>query len=422
MPSFRLRLRSRPRLVVFAVLLLSALASAKDFEPKIDLSSKSELFEIAHEIEVLAPSHFPKPTRSLNDTSVVPVVQPTFGKHRADQDVVMAYAEGYELAYYMCFIETLRQTGFNGDIVMAIAGYELLAKNVVDYLKSQENVIVYIHELQCFESDGFTPSKRKMKRGSLDIFQMCLLDDVYGWKDEEGNVIKTAKDPRIGRVVATLRYEWYWIWTLQYNPSSWIMLVDARDTFFQTNPFEGLPRNQNGLLYFFGENAEATRLGKSTKNMNWLRRSYGEATLNALRQKPTICSGSTMGEQLAIETYLRAMVNEWDENDIKMTGADQGFHNYLYYSGKLTNSATISKLVVWEQGKGIINNMGALRTKKFVEWGIYDEDQAVVYNWDGTVSPVVHQYDRDNHLHNEFVRNRFKKWTSEFEKKIKAKA
>jgi hypothetical protein len=28
-----------------------------------------------------------------------------------------------------------------------------------------------------------------------------------------------------------------------------------------------------------------------------------------------------MGNQRAIETYLRAMVNEWDETDIAMTGA-----------------------------------------------------------------------------------------------------
>lgn len=324
------------------------------------------------------------------------------------------------MAYYMSFIETLRQTGFDGDIVLAIAGYELLATHVLEYLKSKENVVVYIHELNCFEPDGYTPSKRRMKRGSLDIFQMCLLDEVYGWKDEKGQVVEKAKDPRIGRVVATLRYEWYWIWSLQYNPNSWVMLVDARDTFFQRNPFENLPRNQSGLLYFFGENADATRLGKSVKNANWLRRAYGEATLEALRHKPTICSGSTMGEQLAIETYLRALQNEWDETDIMMTGADQGFHNYLYYSGKLKNSATISKLVVWEQGKGIINNLGALRTKKFVDWGIYDEANVVVYNWDGTVSPVVHQYDRDAHLHNEFVRNRFRNWTSTFERTLKA--
>lgn len=192
------------------------------------------------------------------------------------------------------------------------------------------------------------------------------------------------------------------------------MLIDARDSFFQTNPFANVPRNQNGLLYFFGENTEATRIGKSTKNRNWILRSYGNTVLEAMAEKPTICSGSTMGEQIAIETYLRALVNEWDETDIKMTGADQGFHNYLYYSGKLTNSKSISKLVVWEQGKGIINNLGALRTKPFWEWGMYNNNTHTIYNWDGTLSPVAHQWDRDANLHNHYSRRLFKKWEKEF--------
>jgi hypothetical protein len=53
---------------------------------------------------------------------------------------------------------------------------------------------------------------------------------------------------------------------------------------------------------------------------------------------------------------------------------------------------------VWEQGKGIINNLGALRTKPFEEWGFYNKDTWEVHNWDGTLSPVVHQFDRDKHL------------------------
>ena len=392
-----------------------------EWKPRIDESSTSELFEISEELRVIGPSQFPKPTRPLNDPDVVVVAEPAFGTHRPSQDVVMAYAEGYSLPYYIAFIGTLRATGFQGDIVLAIADYSLLENDVLDYLKGQENVIVYIHELHCYDSNG-NPSPRLKKSGSLDIFQMCHLNDVYGWRDKDGNVIKKAKDPRIGRVVATMRYEWYWIWSLHYNPESWIMLVDARDSFFQTNPFEELPRNQNGLLYFFGENTKATRLGKSKKNANWLRRSYGEQALAALKTKPTICSGSTMGEQVAIETYLRAMVNEWDETDIKMTGADQGFHNYLYYSGKLANSETISRLVVWEQGKGIINNLGALRDKPFADWGFYNPKTVKVYNWDGTLSPVVHQYDRDNHLHNQYVRILFQKWKREyFEAKKKKK-
>ena len=127
-----------------------------------------------------------------------------------------------------------------------------------------------------------------------------------------------------------------------------------------------------------------------------------------------------MGEQLAIETYLRALVNEWDETDIKMTGSDQGFHNYLYYSGKLANSATISKLVVWEQGKGIINNLGALRTKQFWEWGFYNNRTKEVYNWDGTLSPVAHQWDRDKDLHTYMQQVKFKKWKKSFMEQSKA--
>lgn len=392
-------------------------ASSSSFTPLNNAleKSSSELFEIAHEIEVNAPSVFPKPTFPFNDDgNVVVVVEPTIGQHRPEEDVVMAYAEGYGLPYYMCFIETLRATGFDGDIVLATSEYDLLAPNVLEYLSSQENLVVYIHQLACYESDGITPSKRIMKRGAMDVFQMCHLHDVYGYKDKQtGEVTKKLKDPRIGRVVATLRYEWYWIWAQHYKPESWIMLIDARDSFFQTNPFVNVPRNQNGLLYFFGENTDATRIGKSTKNRNWILRSYGETVLKAVAEKPTICSGSTMGEQVAIETYLRALVNEWDETDIKMTGADQGFHNYLYYSGKLTNSKTISKLVVWEQGKGIINNLGALRTKPFSEWGMYNNQTHTIYNWDGTVSPVAHQWDRDANLHH-YYQLQHKNWEKEF--------
>eukprot|EP00934_Nitzschia_sp_Nitz4_P002243 Nitzschia sp. Nitz4//scaffold88_size82704//6405//7754//NITZ4_005280-RA/size82704-augustus-gene-0.76-mRNA-1//1//CDS//3329559458//2243//frame0 len=408
-------------ILLYCILLLPCVFAGEknNFKPLINTTSQANLFDLAPEIGVVAPSHFPKPTRKCNESNVVPIVEPDWGKHRPDADVVMAYAEGYELCYYMCFVETLRKTGFTGDIVFALAGHSIIKPHVLDYLKEQENVVLYIKELECYLRDGVTPSKRVSIHGNLDVFQMCHLHDVYGIKDEQGNVVRAVPDPRIGRVVATLRYEWYWIWCQQYNPNSWIMLIDARDTYFQRNPFEGLPRNQNGLLYFFGENAEATRIGISRKNANWIRRGYGEAALEAIRDKPTICSGSTMGEQQAIETYLRALVNEWDEADTHMTGADQGFHNYLYYSGKLLNSASIDKLVVWEQGKGIINNVGALRTKKFSEWGFYDEEDAVVYNWDGTISPVVHQYDRDNHLHNVVVRHWHVDWEREFLSKHK---
>merc|ERR1711862_849471 len=122
-------------------------------------------------------------------------------------------------------------------------------------------------------------------------------------------------------------------------------------------------------------------------------------------------SGSTMGEQSAIETYLRAEVAESDESKTVIFGADQGFHNYLYYSNKLSNAKAISKILVQDQGLGLVNNMGALRDKGLSEWGNgrivkKTDSEITVYNWDGTVSPVVHQYDRHRELSSWWHKNK----------------
>ena len=420
--------------------LLASVVSSKEWKAAVKETFDAALFEPCDEIKVSSPSHFPKPTRKIDDQAV-PIVEPTFGVHRPEQDAVLAYAEGYSLAYYMMFVETLKETGFTGDVVLAIAEPKIIQPDVVDYLRTyalptdytaaaanddrhhQLHVVVYQLPLDCESRDGSEGGGRALKSGSTDVFQMCTLSHVYGWKNDDGEVTGTARDPREGRVVATLRYEWYWIWSRRYQPESWLMLLDARDSFFQSNPFVDLPRQpegtaQDGLLYLFGENTEATRLGKSKKNKKWLQGGYGEAVLKALENKPTICSGSTMGEQIAIETYLRAMVNEHDECDIKMAGSDQGFHNYLYYSSKLQHADTIRRIVVWEQGRGAINNLGALRTKPFSEWGLYNEQTHQIYQWDGqTLSPVAHQWDRDKHLHTYMQRDRFKQWEREWQLK-----
>ena len=99
--------------------------------------------------------------------------------------------------------------------------------------------------------------------------------------------------------------------SLGIAPQSWILLVDARDSVFQRDPFEHVPRasdhsGASGLLYFFGEATEATRLGTSMKNFKWLSAAYGDFVARQLADKPTICSGATMGEQIALETYIRA--------------------------------------------------------------------------------------------------------------------
>jgi len=336
------------------------------------------------------------------------LLRPTFGEHRPDADAVFAFAEGYDVKIYLAFVESLKETGFEGDIVLSVSVLSKLKPGVEEYLRAQPNIVVYSVEWNCFTGSGEKAS------GPKEGMRMCQLDGLYG--DVDANAFD---DPREARPVATARYELYWSWSLAYEPHTWIMLIDSRDTFFQVDPFRGLPkrradqRKDDGSLYLFEENAETTTIGESSYNKRWLENAYGKKAVSPFFDKPVVCSGSTMGEKVAVEAYLRAMVKQFDDTKCKIKGCDQGFHNYLYYSGKLGGVPGIHDIVVHEQGNGIINNLGLLRDNPLKERGLLQQGSNTVLNWDGSVSPVAHQFDRDDELKG-IINERKKKYLNQW--------
>lgn len=300
-----------------------------------------------------------------------------------------------------------------------------------DYLTEPDNhIVIYTPVLTCYNAE------REVVDSAKGGSRTCIADNLYGRKHADGS-ITPIPDPRSPRTVQTLRYEVYWLMCLGMSPHSWILLVDARDTVFQDNPFTSVPRatdpsESTGVLYFFGENVEATRLGISKQNRKWLQAAYGDRVASLLADKPTVCSGATMGEQVALEMYIRAMVAESDSTKVVLVGADQGFHNYLYYSHKLKNAESIHSIVVFDQGEGIVNNMGALRTKELDEWGNgklvrteivpgetnpKKKHRYTVLNWDGTIAPVVHQYDRHKSLSEFFYKVKGNEYAERYRKR-----
>lgn len=353
---------------------------------------------------------WPPPTKKAGDDSTI-ILKPAFGIHRPSSNAILVFAEGYDLSIYLSFVESLVSTGYSGDVVFSISNESKLKPGVKDYLKSKSaesgegvNIVAYEVDWTCFKKTG------EAAHGTGEGANDCKMNNVFG--DAVGNPVD---DPREPRPVATARYELYWIWSLQYLKESWIMLLDVRDVWFQLDPFEQVASKGKvtGELHLFGENADAVRLGTSAYNKRWLLTAYGKEHVSPYFNEPVICSGSTMGNQDAIETYLRAMVAQFDVTNCKSKGCDQGFHNYLYYSGQLgkvdgdNHVDAISKLFVHEQGKGIINNLGALRTKPLEEWGMYNKEKELVLNWDGSTSPVAHQYDRDKEV-NKMVKGKKK--------------
>jgi hypothetical protein len=374
-------------------------------EEALRLANYLPNFHFSEHVQVLGPTVFPKPSdvaEQASDDVIVPALQPVIGQHRPDQDAVFAFAAEYPIKNYVLFVQSLRKTGFTGDIVLSVHEIDLRNAEIRAFLSSDPGVVVYAPSTVCYNAELETVESVK---GGM---RTCQTHKLWGKRHTDGTVTPLP-DPRSQRTVANTRYEIYWIMALQYAPQSWILIVDARDTVFQSNPFADVPRQtdptaKSGVLYFFGENMDATRLGRSKQNSKWLQNAYGDVIGEHLKDKPTICSGASMGEQIALEAYIRAMVAEGDETGTVLMGSDQGFHNRLFYSHKLANARHIHDIVVFDQGTGIVNNMGALRTKSLTEWGngkILKEGakgEYSVLNWDGTKSAVVHQFDRHKML------------------------
>ncbi len=183
------------------------------------------------------------------------ILEPTFGKHRPHVDAIFGLAEGYDLRIYLIFIESLKETGFKGDLVLSVSAIRSLKDGVEDYLRSFQldegeeglNVVVYTVTWDCYNQDGTRAD------GANEGVRMCELVNMYG-NDTDNKAIKDAREPR---PVATARFELYWAWSQYYDKHNWIMLIDTRDAHFQLDPFAQLDHsdtneNENdGLLYFF---------------------------------------------------------------------------------------------------------------------------------------------------------------------------
>ncbi len=192
------------------------------------------------------------------------ILEPSFGQHRPNVDAIFGMAEGYHVRQYLIFIESLRKTGFEGDVVLSVTGTEKLNKGVEDYLRSYQveededgeglNIVVYSIKRDCYNGRGVKVS------GAAGGQNMCELVGMYG-----NDIGTPIKDPRDRRPVAIARYELYWAWSQYYNNDNWIMLSDTRDVYFQSNPFVTLHKETSvdvdvdgGMLYFYAVSSTQT--------------------------------------------------------------------------------------------------------------------------------------------------------------------
>ena len=95
------------------------------------------------------------------------------------------------------------------------------------------------------------------------------------------------------------------------------------------------------------------------------------------------------------------MLNQLDSitAECNFHGMDQGFHNWLLYSGALDKYMDVR---IFAQGEGPVNTVGGFFGKnKRLTYSLQElrilqgePPHMSIHNWNGDRSPVVHQLDR----------------------------
>lgn len=181
-----------------------------------------------------------------------------------------------------------------------------------------------------------------------------------------------------------------------------VLLIDARDSLFLSDPFVFLPdtaQNESVFLAFGEQNKMA--IGDCGWNSGWVKGCFGEQVLQKISASPIVCSGMSLGTTDAVAAYLKTMSSIllgrhsqlYKFPQCERNGVDQGTHNVVIYERLVPRIR-----VVYEEDMPFVN----LQTSAYATYNAINPVEAWVQLSLATKglrnAAVVHQYDRNHAL------------------------
>lgn len=272
------------------------------------------------------------------------------------------------------FVGSLRNAGYRGSIVLFVA--HCSDEVIASLLERVDEVVVVTNEtgrLLTFASRVLR--RMRTTRGLRSAYHSAfkLLVRVQP-KSRRPDVWRALEFELQG--LQSLRY-WCYDEFLRSRPGAFrqILIADVRDVVFQRPPFE---KPVNSLEVFL--ETPRFRLGTPGFNRSWGEDLYG-AAWSAFHDEPVSCSGTTAGDEAAMLDYVAVMAAEIARSTQAMGPHDQAVHNWLLNTGRLPDARRV------ENGTGRVLTVDAQDPPELAA-------DRTVRNADGSIVPVVHQYDR----------------------------
>lgn len=284
-------------------------------------------------------------------------------------DFILGAATGYTQEQLENFLNSIHQAQFLGTVVLFIHQAQF---NTITQYSNKQNY--------CFKLNLITTNIGLKKMRKYRKLARYLLNPIASMSSNiREKLIHKLAYPHVSRF-----FDYYYYLQNRTDIQN-VMLTDTRDVIMQKNPFS---TELNGLFLGIEDHRTPMELDKYSKR--WICDVYGEDFFNSIMHHPISCAGVTIGDYSSILSYLKTMIDEFLKLPFSImlkSNYDQGIHNKLLYSEQFQNVKKCQPQV------DIISTLGLVPFDEL----LFDE-QGNIFNKDGTLSSIIHQYDRHPQL------------------------
>ena len=289
-----------------------------------------------------------------------------------NKNLIIGAATGYKYAEMQYFFSSLKAINFDGDIALLVSDEidaetkQKLEENGVRLIYAKNNRLLFTryYAQSRFWKIHYLPHK----------FLFALLNTGANKLSKLSDYVKRF------HLVSGSRYCYYYDFLL-YNKELYkaILITDIRDVVFQADPFAEI-KNQKILNFYEQDDT----IQENFYTAYWIKNAFGKKVLESIKDKMSICSGTTIGTTGRILDYLEKMITTQASITKGLTGLggfDQGVHNYLIYNN------------YFKEFNIVKNVEGEVVTLQSLQNVVVNGNLQLI-NKQNKIIPVVHQFDR----------------------------